>query len=346
VTVTTGTGLDAQIGFAAESTYGTAVTVTRFLEFNSESLAFQPTFLEPTGLRSGRKFKRVGRVVQSRKGVSGDIALEHANKGMGLLWKHALGSSGTATQVAATTAYEQIHTPGDFLGKFLTVQVGRPQPSDGVVKPFTYKGCKFTGWSFGLSDNEIPTLTLNVDGRDEDTATALATASYTAGAGVFNFSQATLKLGGTAATASGKITVTGGTAVATVIRSISFQAETPMATERFGVGNAGLKSQPLENANPTVTGSLEAEFNKAELYDAFQANTTTAMVLEFTGAANAIETGHTYVLRFTIPAAKFKAAAPSVSGPDIVSMSTSFEAYDDETNAPFEVYIKSTDTVI
>lgn len=344
--MSTGTGLDAQLGLVAEVTYGTPLTVTRFVEFNSESISNTPTWLEPTGLRSGRKFKRVARVVQSRQDVAGDVSLEHATKGMGLLWAHALGSAGVATQVALTAAWEQIHIPGDKLGKSLTVQVGRPQPSDGVVKPFTIAGVKVTGWSFSLSDNEIPTLTLNVNGRSEATATALASAAYIAGTAVFNFSQATLKLGGTPTTGSGKITVAGNTAVATVIRSIQLQGETPLATERYGVGNAGLKSQPLENANPTVTGTLEAEFNKAELYDAFTANTTTALVLEFTGATDAIAAGHTYTLRFTIPAGKFKAAAPSVGGPDIVTMSTSFEAYDDETNAPFEVYIKSTDVAI
>lgn len=344
--MTTGTGLDAQIGFAAESTYGTAVTVTRFLEFRSESIAFQPTWLEPTGLRPGRKHKRVNRVVQSRKAVAGDVTLEHATKGMGLLWAHALGSSGTATQIGLTTAYQQIHTPGDKLGKSLTVQVGRPQPSDGVVKPFTFAGMKVTGWSFSVTDGEIPSLTLNFDGRDETTATALASPSYTAGSAVFNFSQATLKLGGTATTSSGLIGVSGNTAVATVIRSVSMSGETPLATERFGVGNAGLKSQPLENDTPTVTGTLEAEFSQAELYDVFKNQTTTAIVLEFTGATDAITTGHTYTLRLTIPAAKLKSAAPAVGGPDIVAMSTGFEAYDDETNAPFEVYIKSTDTAI
>lgn len=342
--MTTGTGLDGQLGFVAESTYGTAVTVTRFLEFTSESLGLQPTFLEPTGLRPGRKFKRGARVVRSRRAVSGDVTLEHATKGMGLLWKHALGSSGTATQVASTTAYEQIHTPGDFLGKSLTIQAGRPQPSDGVVKAHTFSGCKVTGWSFSLTDGEIPSLTLTFDGRDEDTTTALATPSFTAGSQVFDFSQAVLKLGGTASTAAGKVSIAGGTQVATVVRSVTLSGSTPMAAERFGVGNAGLKSQPLENDTPTITGTLEAEFSKTELYDLFRNNTSTAVQLTFTGGL--IEASHNYTLDFIIPLSKFKTAAPAVGGPDIVPMSVEIEAYDDETNAPFQVYIKSTDTAI
>lgn len=112
----TGTGLDAQIGFAAESTWATAVTVTRFIEFNSESLKFEPTWLEPTGLRVGTKHKRVSRIRQSRKSVSGDVEFDVATLGMGLFVKHMLGSAITTTTLISGTAYKQVHTPGGFLG--------------------------------------------------------------------------------------------------------------------------------------------------------------------------------------------------------------------------------------
>lgn len=345
MTVTTGTGLDAQVGFAEEATYGTAVIPTRFLEFNSESLQLQPTWLEPTGLGAGRKYKRAERVVQSRRAVSGDVTLEHATKGMGLLWAHALASGAAPALIGgATSANEQIHTPGDFRGKSLSIQVGRPEPSTGLVRPHTFAGCKVAGWAFNLSDNAVPTLALTIDGRDEDTAAALGAASYLTGAGVFDFSQATLKLGGDVTTTAGVTAVAGGTAVATVIRSVALNGSTAMDTERFGVGNAGLKSEPLENEIPTITGTLEAEFNKAELYDLFRANGTTALQLTFTGPE--IEPGHNFLLDFILPAVKLKTAAPNVGGPGVVQMSTSIEAYDDEANPPIQVRIVSDEATL
>lgn len=338
----TGSGLDAQLMVAQESTWGTAVTVTRALEFNTESLKFEPTWLEPVGLRAGTKFKRVSRIRQSRKSASGDVEMDLATLGMGLLVKHMLGSAVTTpTQVAATTAYEQVHTPGGFLGLGLTTQVGRPEPSSGTVQPFTYSGCKVSGWEFMCEDNATPSLTLSLVGRQETTATALATASYLAGSSVFDFSQATLKLGGTPATASGETTITGGTAVAAVVRSISVAGANPMAEERFGLGNAGLRSQPLENDIPTITGSLNAEFAKAELYDVFQNNTTTALQFDLTGEA--IDTEN-FLFSIILPAVKLKAAAPSVSGPDIVQMSTDFEAYSNETDPVIQIKIVSTES--
>lgn len=345
----TGSGLDAQIGFAQETIYGTAVTVDHFAEFDSESLKFDPTWLEPTGLRPGIYFKRAGRIVQSRKAVSGDFTVELASRGMGLLWKNALASSVTTpTQDGSLGAYKQVHTPGGAVGKSMTIQVGRPEPS-GTVRPFTFKGCKISGWQFTLSDGAVPTLQLTVDGRDEDTTTTLASASYPTGTPptfLWDFSKATLKLGGTAATATGLTTITGGTAAATVINEITFQGTTPMATERFGIGNAGLKNEPLQNDIQTITGTLAAEFSKAELYDVFKAQTTTALQLTLTNGVNIGTSTDKWTLDFTIPAAKLKAAAPSVGGPDVVSMSTDFEVYSDETNPPIQVLIWSDEATL
>lgn len=340
----TGSGLDAQFGFAAESTWGTPVTVTKFVEFNSESITFQPQFLEPTGLRPGQKYKRVNRVRQSRTEISGEVELEFATKGMGLLVKHMLGSSLSApVQISTTTAYRQAHTPGDFRGLGMTMQVGRPEPSSGTVQPFTYAGCKIPQWTFAVQDNEVPSLTLSIDGKSVSTGTALATASYTSGATVFDFSQATLKLGGTVSTTSGVTSISSGVAVTTVIREFSISGEVPMATERYGLGSAGLKAEQLENDTPMITGSLAAEFNKSELYDLLANNTTTAMELLFEGDAIGVS-GEVDTLSIILPAVKLKTAAPQVEGPDVVQMSTDFEAYSDETNPPIQIMIISDET--
>lgn len=339
-----GSGLSAQIGFAEEATVGTAVPVTRFLEFNSESLSWEPTFIEGVGLRAGTKHKRASRVVQSRVTAAGSVEMDFATRGMGLLVKHMLGSAGTAT-LLGSGAYRQVHQPGDFTGLSLTTQVGRPQ-TDGTVKPFTYNGCKVSGWEFSCSDGELATLSLDLDAWNETTATALATASYTAGSEVFHFAQASLfKLGGTASTASGVVSVAGGTTVSSIVRGITVSGSTPMATERYGLGNAGVKKEQIENATPGITGTIETEFtNQAEIYDLFKANTTTALQLTFTGSL--IGGAYYNTLDIIIPALKFKTAPVNVDGPDIVSMNVDFEAYSDGTNAPIQIALTSADAAV
>ncbi len=337
----TGTGLDAQLGFKLETTYGTGVTVDRFMEFNSESMTWEPTWLEPSGLRVGTKFKRASRLVQSRQTVSGSIEMEHATRNMGALWKLALGSAVTTPTLVLGSAYKQVHVPGDYIGKSATIQVGRPEPS-GTVRAHTYAGCKVAGWEFSCSDGEYATLNLDIEGRSEATATALATAAYVAGAEVFNFSQVTVfKLGGTATTAAGETTIAAGVTVPTVVTGVTIKGETPMATERYGLGNAGLKNEPLENDIPMVSGTLSAEFDRTTFYDLFKANTTTALELKFEGSV--ISGTDKNTLSFILPAVKFKAVAPNVDGPDIIQADIDFEAYADEINPVLQVKLISAD---
>lgn len=342
----TRSGLDSQAGMVGESTYGTGLTVTRFFEFDDEAFEFVPTWLEGEGLRAGHKFKRDSRVGITRKDANGKLDIKVPTKGMGLLIKNMIGSSGTTTVIGATTAYQQIHTPGDMFGKSVTWQIGKPEPGTGTVRPYAYVGCKCTQWEMSVSDGDHLKLSTTWDGRDEDTATGLATASYPTGVALFNFSHATLKLGGTAATSGTplQIAITGGTSVAAIINSITIRSENPMAGERYGVGNAGLKSEPLENDYPSATGSLDAEFAKVELYDVFKAGTSVALELTFSlGDAGG---GNPFLLSFIAPKIRLKKAAPQVSGPGIVRMATEFEVYDDEVNAPYQFKIVSSDATI
>jgi Phage tail tube protein len=345
-----GSGLSAQFGVAAETTVGTAVTVTKFFEFLSESIAFTPTWLRGEGLKAGQAYSRVSRVAQSRLMVGGDVEMEHADRGgMGLLWKHAIGSSATAVQIGTTTAYQQIHIPGSSgkVGLGLTAQVGRPQ-TDGTVRPHTYSGVKIVGWEFSCSDNEIAKLKLTLDGWNEATGTALASASYSASAGVFSFEDAsTFTLGGTASTGGSPsmITITTGTSVTTLVKGVTITGTTPLATERFGLGNAGVKKEQLDNGFPTVQIKLDAEYtSRTELYDLLKANTTTALQLDFSQG----DAGGTnpFRLSFIAPACKVLEGSPQVGGPDIVQQSLTLEAFDDGTNAPFQVRIVSTDTAL
>lgn len=340
--MTTGTGLDAQLGVKLETTVGTAVTVDKFLEFNSEGFEFDPSYIEPEGLRVGVKFKRGSRLVQSRKQVSGSIELNYATRGMGTLWKAALGSTVTTPTLVLGSAYKQIHQTGDLLGKSLTVQVGRPEPiSPYTVRAHTYSGCKVTGWEFSVSDNEVAKLKLDLDGWDETTATALATASYVA-AEEFNFSQCTaLKLGVSIAGTT-ELTASAGTAVSAVVNKLTIKGDNALATERYGLGNAGIKKEQLENGIPTITGTFEAEYSKTEFYDVFKAGTATSLQILFEGSV--ISGTDKNTLEFIAPEIRIKKVTPTVEGPDIIKGNVEFEVYSNGTLNPFQVKVISADS--
>lgn len=333
--------------FAAESVVGTAVTPNKTIEHLSESLSYDITWLDGSAIKANQTFKRINRTTQSRFTVGGDFSVEALDKGLGLLLKHSLGATSGPTVIGATTAYRQIHTPGDKTGLGLTIQVGRPQPN-GTVRAHTYRGCKIVGWEFSVSDGEIGTWQFTVDGWDESVATGLAVAAYPTNTTPFTFKDSSVfTLGGTASTTAGLMTVTGGVAVATLVKGITISGETPLATERYGLGNSGIKREQIQNDWSGLEISLDGEYtDRVELYDVMKANTTKALVAEFThGDAGG---GNPFKLGFIFPAVKVKEAAPNVGGPDIVEQSISIEAYDDEsgTNAPVQIEYVSTDAAL
>lgn len=332
-------GLSAQLGIAAETTPGTAVTVTRFYEFLDESLDYELTRLDSQGLRAGQAFERASRSTVSRYGASGDFTVEHADTGFGLLWQHCLGSqTTTGVQIGTTGAYRQVHTPGSHDGMGLTIQVGRPQAEDGVVKPFTYRGSKVGEWEFSVSDGDLAQMKITVDAWDEVTATALASPVFENN-GVFSFADASVfTLGGTVSTTAGLTSVTGGSSLSSVMTSLKLTGKTPMATERYGLGNSGIKRNQIANDIPTITGTLEGEFGvQSEIYDLYRSNTTTALQLDL--AHGTAGTGQAFRLSLIMPAVKFIKGGPEVDGPDIVELKPEFKVYDDGTNPVMQVVL-------
>ena len=71
-------GLSAQVGAVAETTYGTPVTVTHFYEFLSENMVYVPAWLDGMGLKAGQAYNRASRTVVSQKDVNGDLTIEEA----------------------------------------------------------------------------------------------------------------------------------------------------------------------------------------------------------------------------------------------------------------------------
>src|SRR5258708_8219444 len=215
------------------------------------------------GLKSGQAYNRASRTVQSRFDVNGDLTMEHTSgeaatavaDSMGFWWKYALGSAFTTPTLVSTTAYRQIHTNGSKAGQYLTCQVGRPQILSVTVQPFTYVGVKITDFEFSCSDNQIAQLKVTCDGRTElTTSPTLAAASYPTPNGLFSFANASIMtLGGTVSTTSGFTSISGGTPVASLVNGTPLTGSTPTNVDRYGLGNSGLKGEPIQNHIPTTT---------------------------------------------------------------------------------------------
>ncbi|MEV5444046.1 phage tail tube protein [Streptomyces sp. NPDC052644] len=323
-----GSGLGAQLGIAAESTYGTFAAPTRFLEFTSESLVLSKTTAQSSGIAAGRLLALSSRRVVTQRQVSGSVDLEVTNKGMGLLLQALMGTTVTPVQQATTTAYLQTHTLADTAGKSLTIQKGVPLTT-GVVTDKSLVGCKVTSAEFSCEVGGMLTASFEFDGRDCDETQTLATASY-ANMSPYHFGQMALKTG-----SFGAETALDG------VRKVSVKIERPQATDRFYANQSALKAEPISNDLVKITGSLEMDYVATTVDDLHTSDGATSLVWEFVGPT--IEGAHSETFRVTLPAIRIDDAPPQVEGFDVIRPTFNFTALYDGTNQVAITYM-STDT--
>ncbi|MFE2555968.1 phage tail tube protein [Streptomyces sp. NPDC059352] len=325
-----GSGLGAQIGIAAEGSYGTYQAPTVYPEFTKESLVLKKTTAQSSGIAAGRLMALSSRRVVTQREVAGSIEMEVASRGMGLLLQALMGTTVTPVQQGVTTAYLQTHTLADTAGKSLTIQKGVPLAT-GTVTDKTFLGCKVVSAEFSCEAGGMLTSTFEFDGKDCDETKTLAVASYVAAA-PFHFGQMGLKTG----TYSSETALNG-------VRKASVKIERAQATDRFYANQSALKAEPITNDLVKVTGSIEMDYVATTVDDLHTSDGPTSLVWEFIGPIIASTYAETF--RIKLPAIKIDDAPPTVDGPAVVRTSYNFTALYDGTN-PVAIEYMSADSTL
>lgn len=325
-----GSGLGAQMGIAAEASYGTFLAPTKFIEFTKESLQLKKTTAQSAGIAAGRLVPLSSRRVVTQRQASGSLEMEVTNKAMGVLLQTLMGTTVTPVQQAATAAYLQTHILADTAGKSLVIQKGVPLTT-GVVTDKVFLGCKVISAEFSCEVGGMLTASFEIDSKDCDETQTLAVATYPSMA-PFHFAQMSVKTG-----AYGTETALDG------IRKVSVKIERPMAVERFYAGQAGLKKEPISNDQVKITGSIETDYVATTLDDLHTSDAATSLVWDFTGPLIAA----THYERFTVkvPAIRIDDAPPVVEGFDVIKPTYSFTGLYDGTN-PTAIEYMSTDITL
>jgi hypothetical protein len=296
-------GWDSQFGMVDEVTYGTPLTVARFLEMRNADVALDVENLEDDSLRAGRlNTHRSGAYARWRKGAAGDIEFRPKNKGFGLLFKHMFGAFSTGA--AVTGAYPHTFSIASLVGDFFTCQISRG------AQPHTLHGCKITDWEISAAVGELMNLSVSVDAEDEDTSTALATATYPTGLVPFSF-------------LDGKLTVAG---TETHIRSLTVSGSNNQKTDRYFIRQSGLKKEPIDQGRE-FTGELELDYEDQAIYDRFVNATEAAVVATFEGGV--IGGSEKYSIILTLPVVRFDGETPPVEGADVIAMTAPFTILDE-----------------
>lgn len=324
-------GLAAQLGAAAETTWAVYTAPNHFYEFNDEDLKYVIERVESKGLRANNRVLRTDRYAPGQKRIEGKVSLDVATKGAGLLLKHALGTSTISTPSGATLARKHSHTLGDPYGLGLTVQVGRPD-SAGTVQPFSYTGCKVNSMTLKNSVDEILSMELDLVGQDEVTSQSLAAASYpiTSGAASYEYLYWT----------GGAITV-GGSSVG-VVTDFELEINNGLKSDRYFLGGATM-SEPIIAEMTEITGTLTVEFDGLTNYNRFVNNTQAALTARWTGTTAIESTTYSY-LDINIPKVRFDGDTPNVKGPDVITHDLKFKALYDGSTGPITIDYLTSDT--
>lgn len=306
-------GLSGQMMVAAETTYGTAVTVTKGVEFQSETLDFNKQTVDGGGIAGGRIVQPGNARYIVGIGGGGDVTLNVPTKGFGIWLQMLFGQNSSVTHTGTPNAYTYTFTPkADMTNISMTLQKGVPQANSNTVDPYTFSGCVVNSMQFTMGQNSLLQAKATVDAQNVTTATTLATASYPSAPNYFSF-----------ANINGTLTVNSVPYVA--IKSFDFTLNNQLDLTRMYLGNGGKKSQPIRGNYMTGTGTLTGDYIDTTLSSAFIADSEVALVVSFQ-AAN-INTTFNEMIQFTLPGLRLNGQLPQVGGPGIVPFSGGFDMY-------------------
>ena len=145
--------MDHQLWSPTRPPMARASPVTRFFEYESESIEEEEGRTEGDPLRVGSHHIRSDRFTPYFSGASGSVEMAVMSKGFGFWLKHMLGQSAT-TGPAETTVYTHTGSEAELLGDSFTLQVNRPFHPAGTNQAFTYRGGKVTEWTLSNSVDE------------------------------------------------------------------------------------------------------------------------------------------------------------------------------------------------
>lgn len=320
--------MDHQLGVKDEVTYGTAVTVDRFFEYESESIEENEGRTEGDPLRTGGfGVVRNDRFTPYFAGAAGNVQLSVLTKGFGFWLKHMLGA--VATSGPTDSIYTHTGTLGELYGKSFTLQVNRPFHPAGTNQAFTFEGGKVAEWGLSNSVDGNLLLDLGLDFEQVATATALATASYPSSMEPFTWAGGVVSIGGSNYD----------------ISEFALNFNNGLNVDRRQIRGNTDKKEPTSSRREG-SFSIKADFDSLTQRNRAHATTRAAALAQIvaTWTAPTLAGAASYPqLIVTIPACRFDAWKGATEGPDAIEQELSGVVRFDGTNSPVTIAYKTVD---
>jgi hypothetical protein len=328
-----------KFGIGKETTYGTAVAVTKSYEIISEDFKGNYPRLQAEAL-SGSYVDRGDRFVVNNKGGSGTLTLEPLTRSFGDLMATMMGTVNT-TGPTETTVYTHTATMGNLSGKSLTVQVLRSDETD-VLQPWTYEGGKITNFEISNSVDQTLRASVGFDFELESnpdspagvyTATALNALTTPSGANVMNWQYGFISVGGSQIEVS----------------DISVRVDNSLNTDRYFISQTGGKKEPKQDGKRTIEWSFTTTYKDNTFWEKVSSATIAGSYAQLIARwEGPILLGTTLYprLELTIPMARFDEGGPAVDGPSALEQSFSGVGLYDGTNSALTMVYRSADVTV
>lgn len=322
--------IESQLGTKDETTYGTAVTVDRFVPFMSENIQPETFRTRTPALRANKRTHRTDEYVPGILGYAGSIEIPVQSKGFGLWLKRALGAVSTTGPTGGAYAHVGTIDPDECPQSF-TMQVNRPfAPCASSDQAFTWEGCQINSWELACSVDDILKFTAEIVAEDGTTGTALASASYPTSVEPLSWAGASVTIEGTSVPVS----------------SFTLSCNNQLKTDRHHLRANTRRSKAPRDDFPEITVSFDADFENLTQYNRFVAETAAssrATVVFTCNAPTAITTGTFPSVVITLEEVDITNAAVNVGGTEMLTQSIEGMVLDDGSNEPIRVSYTSAD---
>ena len=294
-----GLGINAFAGWAPETTWGTAVSRTKWAELVSETMQLRSS---PTFAQSFRGLSK-RRVFEGKRFCEGDISLELHYAGFEQLLKQVYDTAAPTTGPTATSVYTHTFIPALVLLPGISLEIKRD------LQSFLYEGAKIHQAKFSMEADKILMSTLSIIAEDETLVTA-STPTYPAESPIL-FSHAIAKLD----------------TVAFDCVAFEFTINKNLTSDRRKLGPKLVK-EFCRNGQESVTGTVTIEFEDTALYLKYFNRTDVKLNLVLTGLTNipSSSPGTPESLDFEFPRCIITGQTPNISGPGPVQVQMQFEA--------------------
>jgi len=328
-----GSGLGSQVGFSAESTYGTRVAAAKFIRAKSYRADRAAARVQGEGILAGNYGDLAAHYVETTNAGTGTMAFDVQDRGLGVIWNTLMGGTVTPSVVVTSSAYTASFPLADTYGKAVTFNVGLPYRS-GTAISHELAGSKIIAAEFSCAQGGVLECSIDLDAKSWTDGQAVPTASYPTQAAPFTFRDMAVKTG----TYNSESVVSG-------VRAMTCRIERPHDVEDYTANNAGAKSEPVLNGPTQITGTIEADWlAKADFQDKANGTTSTSLLFEWV-QATAYTASNFPTFRIQLPGALFEPATQGVEGRDALTNTWNYRWSYDGTNQP-RIFILSPDSAL